>query len=383
MARHAVLCYFINVDWYFDLHWLSRARHAQENGFSVHIITTFTNKKLKKKLDELGFTTHHISLNRKSVNPFKLLHTFIQAREIISRIKPDILHCITIKPNILGGFIARELGIPVIFSITGSGLAFSSSSYKMKALRTAIKYLYRISHKKNNSISVFEHHHDQNLFVQAGICSTSNSLVIPGAGIDLKKFTFSHLPNNQTYKILFASRMLWDKGIQYAIAASNKLKAKGYDVKLEVAGILDSDAQTAISIDQINQWHNKGEIHWLGQINDIESLLKSADLVILPTYYGEGIPRILIEASATGRPCITTDTGGCTDIVINNETGFIIPQHNVEALAEKIETLIKSPDLSKKFSFAARKHSEIVFDEVSILKNTLNLYFKILNPSYI
>ena len=107
-----------------------------------------------------------------------------------------------------------------------------------------------------------------------------------------------------------------------------------------------------------------------------------AHVVVLPTYYGEGLPKVLLEAAACGKPLVATRTRGCTDIVRDGQNGLLIPPKNPHALAEALVTLLRDGALRVRMGARGR---EIVVNEFTvqkIAKETLEVYRRLLvNPS--
>ena len=134
-------------------------------------------------------------------------------------------------------------------------------------------------------------------------------------------------------QLLFAARLLKGKGLYELVEAVSRLRKKGIKVSLNVAGIIDDDSKETISVEVLENWHQQNKIKWLGQVNQgMAEVIAQNDVIVLPTRYGEGLPRILIEANACHRPVITTDIGGCRDFVIDGENGLIVETCDHQAL---------------------------------------------------
>lgn len=372
------LLYIINVDWYFLLHWLERANAAKADGWDVHLATRFTDEKNRSKLVNLGITCHFIPFSRKSLNPFNELKTILSLKKIVKAVNPDLVHCITIKPNLYGGLITQSLHIPTIKSITGLGAVFSSKKIRFRSIRRLIIYLYRRVGSENGGRLIFENEEDLQTFKKYRIAPNENMILIRGSGVSLEMFPYQTLPGSPPFKILFAARLLKDKGLQDLVEAVKLLKSKMLDITLGVAGIIDNDAVSRISEKQLLKWSEEGAIEWLGEKSNMGELLSKYNIIALPTRYGEGVPRILLEAAAVGRPLIATDTRGCRDIVIDNVTGFLVPTGNVLALAEAIEKLCLNNELCSQFGLAAHNRVKSMFLEHHVIARTLFVYNEIL-----
>jgi len=102
------LCYFINSDWYFDLHWIDRAIASRDAGYEIHIISHFIDDNIINKFKTFGFICHNVTLDAQSFNALVFFRTYHDVQKIIKNIKPDLLHCITIKPCLIGGVLAKK-----------------------------------------------------------------------------------------------------------------------------------------------------------------------------------------------------------------------------------------------------------------------------------
>lgn len=369
-----ILVYCINVDWYFALHWLDRAKAAQEAGFTVHVVTNFTKPELKRQFESHGFICHFLQISRKSLSPFVELKVLADFWGQIRKLRPDLVHCVTIKPNIYGGLVCRMLRVPYIMSITGRGGVFSGTGGRNRMVRLLVKSLYKIVGKSPVAGFIFENEDDLDFFVGNKITSSDNGRVIKGAGVDVDTYKFASPPTNQPPIIFFAARLLKWKGLDDLVSAARILRQKGVEFVLQVAGIIDSDCLDAVPERQLVAWHEEGILHWLGQRQDMNLLLAQSDMVALPTTYGEGVPRILIEAASTGRPLVATDVAGCRDIVIDGFNGLLVPSHNPPLLAEALKKLIESKQLCQEYGKNGCRLVEQEFDQRIVIRKHLEVY---------
>ncbi|EMK6669021.1 glycosyltransferase family 4 protein [Vibrio fluvialis] len=371
-----VVVFVINVDWYFDLHWMERAEYFKTLGYTVHIISNFNDEIIKSKLLTKGYHCHHLVVRRKSVNLFNELLSVNQLRTLLKVINPDLIHSITIKPNVYSGLLNKIFSNkPIIYSITGLGAVFSSSSFKFVILRRIITALYRFISIRQSHF-VFENSEDFELFKSLGILKYSNGTVIKGAGIDLNRFKPSAPPKNGS--ILFAARLLQDKGLGCLVEAQKLLKQRGCDFSLNVAGIIDNDVSSAIPLSQIEAWTKNGDINWLGNVKDMPNLISQNDVVCLPTTYGEGVPRILIEAASCQRPIIATDVPGCREIVSHGVNGYLVVPKDAVILAHFLQDLLEDKNKLITFGANGRKKVEQEFSQEIVFEKTLQIYQSLL-----
>jgi len=371
------LCLIINADWYFKLHWLERALLFQEQ-FKIKIISNFEDYQFKKSLIDMGFEVYDIPLSRRGISIIKEINLFYQLYRLISKISPDIVHNVTIKPNIYAGIIAKIKRIPCVGTITGLGEVFDQRKFIYKVLRPLVKFAYMFAYKSEISGLVFEN--DQNLekFRKNKIISTFNSLRVKGAGVDINKYNIVPAPSTPPNIILFASRLLREKGLEELIMSINRLRQKGHEIVLNVAGIFDN-SKGAISPKEINLWHKNGDINWIGTRDDMHEIIKQSNIICLPTTYGEGLPRILIEGAACGRALVASNVVGCNDLIRHNENGLLFDPSNMLTLDEALEKLILDIEFRKRLGERARKDIEDGYSVESIANEFLSFYKKVAN----
>lgn len=371
-----VVAIFINVDWYFKLHWLDRANFFKAQGYEVHIVANFSDAVFFDELISHGFCCHETSLQRRSLLPFHEISSFIELFKIIKKINPSIIHCVTIKPNIYVGLLNRFLfNHNIIYSVTGLGVVFSSNRFKFRLLKCLVTFLYKMI-STSKSAFVFENTDDFKIFENINILK-NNGFIIKGAGVDLQRYAVSPLPNNR--HVLFAARLLEEKGLRLLIDARKKLSQEDILFEIKVAGIIDNKADSAVPLKDIEQWHENGDITWLGTIHEMPELISSCDIVCLPTSYGEGVPRILIEAAACQRGIITTNIGGCRELIEHDISGLLVSP-NVDSLSISLKRMLGDTSLLASCAKEARNVVEAEFSQEIVFNQFLDLY-KLFNKS--
>jgi glycosyltransferase involved in cell wall biosynthesis len=308
------------------------------------------------------------------MNPLKDMRSFLQIHAALMGVRPDIVHCITVKPNLYGGLASRLLGLKTILNVTGLGLAFSGKTSRTFISRQLIKQLYRLAANHPSCRIVFENPDDRAVFVRLGIGLPEHHIVIPGSGVDIDLFAYSPEAAAEEPVILFAGRLLWDKGLGDVVTAADLLRKQGHRFRLHVAGIVDTRSQNSIPLAQVRTWHEQSRINWLGERHDMPNVLAEANIVVLPTCYGEGVPRVLIEAAAVGRAIVATDVSGCRDIVRHEENGLLVEPGKPEQLARALERLLGDQRLRREFGLRGRRLVEEVFDQHRVIKRKLSLY---------
>ncbi|GAM56247.1 UDP-N-acetylgalactosaminyltransferase [Vibrio ishigakensis] len=268
MQKH--LAIIINVDWYFNLHWYNRAKAAKEKGYRVSIITSFTAPRLKLQWESEGYDCYDIKISRSGILIFEEVASIYHLYKIIKKIKPDLVHSVTIKPNIYTGLISKALKIPCVKSITGLGVVFSNNSYKFRAIKTVIVLLYKYIGRTNQGPFLFENSEDKLLFQRNGIGRSDQLIQVNGAGVDTNKYqSRKEILTEPQITVLFAARLLKDKGLDTLISSINHCRQIGMDIRLIVAGIFDLESNNAYSQDEVEYLSQKHDFNWVGTIEDM------------------------------------------------------------------------------------------------------------------
>jgi glycosyltransferase involved in cell wall biosynthesis len=370
------ILFIVNVDWFFVSHRLAIANAAISQGYEVHIATSVTNK-----LDLLiknGLIVHDLNLTRGRAN-FSFLSELRNFHSIIKAINPDLVHLVTIKPVLLGGLAARIIGVPAVVSaVSGLGIVFSSKKLKYKFLRRFLYPFYRLALKHNNQKIIFQNENDLSSLTRLKIVSPKKSVIIQGSGVDLNVFKYVPEPNGVPV-ISFAARLLIDKGVEVFVEASEILKKRKISAHFWLIGEPDLGNINSVSIKQLKEWQSRGLVDWLGYREDIPYLFSKSNIVTLPSFYGEGLPKVLLEAAASGRPVITTDHPGCRDAVEVNKTGLLIPPRNPVGLADAICILLGESSQRIEMGANGRKMAEEKFDVNKVVAKHISIYKDLMN----
>jgi len=368
-----VILIVVNEPWFFISHRLPIARAASENGYDVHIATR--NGVDVEKIKSEGFEFHEIPFSRSSMNLLEELRSVVKLYRLYADIRPSLVHHVTIKPVLYGSLVARLSGVPrVINAISGLGHVFTDDGFSASIRRLLIGYAYRFLLRKNNQYHViFQNPDDRRTINRLAKLKDENVTMIPGSGVDLG--VYSQLPEPVGVPVVvLAARMLWDKGIGEFVKAAEILTGRGVEVNFILAGDVDEGNPRSISKDVLLEWSKRENIQWLGYQSDIPLLYAKANIICLPSYYGEGVPKSLIEAAACGRAIVTTNEPGCREIVQDGVNGILVESKNPVELAESIEELIMSPALRNKMGLAGRKLVEDRFSLDLVVNRTLNVY---------
>jgi glycosyltransferase involved in cell wall biosynthesis len=218
---------------------------------------------------------------------------------------------------------------------------------------------------------------DRDLLVGAGRAARESVRLIRGSGVNTDLFRPAARAAGRELRVLLATRLLWDKGVGEFIAAARSLKCAGVAADFLIAGASDPGNPSAVPEEQILRWSEEGVVRALGHVEDMPGLLAAVDLVVLPSYR-EGVPRILIEAAASGLPIVTTDVPGCREIVEHEVNGLRVPARDAQSLAAAMRRLIEDPDKRVRFGRTGRRKVLAEFDERNVIASTLKVYDELL-----
>jgi len=363
----------INTAWNIYNFRLNLARKLKDEGYEVICIAPYDAHYTTKITDEFLF--YSIPFDSKGINPFKDLQSMKALWKLYRLVKPDIVLNFTIKPNIYSTYIAKLFGIQVINTVTGLGTLF----IKPSLITSFAQVLYKIAFCFTYKI-FFQNKDDYNLFVEKKLVSSKKCLVIPGSGVDLQRF-YSGIKKKEdgVIRFILVARMLKDKGVFEFIEASRRLKECYPRIKFFLLGPLGIDNRTAITDTEMMHFVKEGYIEYLGNSDDVSSILREMDCVVLPSYR-EGIPRSLLEAAAMSKPIITTNVVGCKEVVDHGINGFLCEPKNVDSLYNAIEKmLLLSPEERFQMGKKGREKMEIFFDESIVIKVYLDAIQEALN----
>lgn len=369
------LMFVVNTDKSFMSHRLPIALASLRKGFEVHIATGLTNT--KDEMQALGLVVHPLNLNRRSTDIFSNGRIFFQLFSIFMRVRPDVVHLVTIKPVLLGGLAARFAGVRcVVAAISGLGFVFLSRGAIAFLRRWLVVAMYRLALGQKNMKVVFQNEDDQKKIIGLTQLSRSRTILIRGSGVDLNVYSASPLPDGVPV-VMMASRLLTDKGVCEFIEAARLLQNRGTSARFVLVGNPDPGNPATIVYGELNKWVSEGVIEHWGQRDDMNYVLPLSHIVVLPSYM-EGLPKVLIEAAACGRPVITTNVPGCRDAVVANKTGVLVPSHDSVAIANTIDMLLANRALCEEMGRAGRVMAENSFDINSVIKQHLHIYDELL-----
>ncbi|MGE4545757.1 MAG: glycosyltransferase family 4 protein [Pedobacter sp.] len=307
----------------------------------------------------LGVRYLGVKLDRIGMNPFSELKLILELKDNFKRESPDLIITYGIKMAFYGSMAATLAGVKKIFPIiNGRGALFQMRGAKSSVVKTIIFPLMKIVFKRCNII-FFQNYDDFALFSRLKLINDCKCKVVNGSGVNLEKFSEVDMPSHPVF--LLVSRLIWAKGIKEYIDAAIIVKRKFSEARFLLLGPFD-EAISAMKEKDLEKYIKQGTIEYKGVSQNVHKYYNLCTCYVLPSFYGEGVPRTILEAMATGRPIITTDTPGCKETVNNYINGFLVPPKDAEILAEKMCWMIENPEKAKIMGHESRKYCEKKFD---------------------
>lgn len=371
MRGKTKLLYLVTEDWYFWSHRLPLARAARDRGYDVVIATRVGE--CRERIESEGFRLLDIRLRRRSRNPVQEILAIAEIAAIYRRERPDLVHHVAVKPVLYGSLAARWTGVPrVINALAGMGYLFTSSHRRARLLQSMLEPAFRAALAVPGNRVILQNPDDARLLVERELIRREQVALIRGSGVDTRHF--SPRPEQEgSPLVVLASRMLWDKGVKEFVEAARILRKEGAAARFALVGDGDPDNPASIPTSTLKDWERRGDVEWWGFRGDMPDVFQQAHIVILPSYR-EGLPKVLLEAAACGRPIVATDTPGCREIVRDGVNGFLVPVRDPLSLARAVKRLIDSKELRQQMGGEGRR---IVLDEFSqerVVWQTMALY---------
>lgn len=364
---------FANTDWYLWNFRRSLALALRDAGHDVLLLSP--DGPYGARFRSLGLRWQSVPMDRSSLNPLREAMLMLRLVRMLRRERPDIVHGFTIKSAVYGSLASRIAGVSGrVNAVAGMGYVFTSDSTRARMLRPFVRMLLRLALGGCKARLILQNPDDVALFKRARLVEPANVRLIPGSGVDTTRF----VPNDgrvarDRVRVLLPARLLWDKGLAEYAEAARLLRARGVPVDMLLAGEPDLGNPAALPLARVHAWADQGLLQWLGHVDDMPELLRSVDVVVLPSYR-EGLPKVLIEAAASGCTLVTTDVPGCREVVEHEVDGLRVQVKDGVALADAIERLAKDADLRMILARAARAKAIAQFDDRVVIAKTFAVY---------
>jgi len=334
-------------------------RHLQAQGYEVVAVVPSSER---DKQDVHGPRILYVPMERKSVNPFRDMMLFFSLVKVFRQEKPQYAFLYTIKPNIYGTLAAKLCGVRSSMMMAGLGFAFANNSLQSRIARS----MYRIALKFSEHLFLLNEG-DVKTVKDLGMCRSDKiTLLKSGEGVNLQRFEF-HDNRSERVRFLFVGRLLREKGVLDFVEAAKEVKRKYPEIMFQIAGLPDTDSYGNLTSEEMAMVTASDVVDYLGRVDMVEKLKESGQVMVIPSYYSEGLNRSLMEGCATGKPIITTNHPGCREMVIDGKNGFLVPVRQPHALAEAmLRYMSLSDDERQQMSQESRRLAESRFDVRSV-----------------
>jgi glycosyltransferase involved in cell wall biosynthesis len=292
------------------------------------------------------------------------IKSIFELRAILKEIdRKTIVHSFDSKPSLFLPIASIGLKhIKVSRTITGLSRIFSERSFKNNILIGIYEILQNLV-KSRVDFTIFQNSDDFGYFLKKKLSLVNKAVIVKSSGIDLENFStnvdtkrieelYKELSIDKVQKVfILIGRMIKYKGILNYLKSAKLCYEEGYRYKFLLVGQLDTDK--SVKQEEIDEYSDY--VSYLGRREDIKELLAISDIFVLPTYYREGVPRVLLEASAMGLGLITTDMPGCRDVVIDDYNGKLVEIENSKDLCSKMIYMAEDEERLEKYQEKAKE----------------------------
>jgi glycosyltransferase involved in cell wall biosynthesis len=329
-----------------------------------------------------GFRYLGYTMSR-GVNPLLDLYAVWQLVRIFRAERPHVVHTFDTKPCVWGRLAARLAGVPVVVgTLPGLGSLYVGQTRKVRLLRLAYQALQTLACRLSDA-TTFQNEEDAREFERRLVVPRGRGLVIPGSGVQTDLFMprdrqtmrsrRADLGLSETAVVaVMVSRILRSKGVLDFAAAGLKTRGENAAIRFVLVGREDPDSLDALTAAELQLL--RASITWLGHRDDVREILALADIFVFPSFYREGVPRALLEASAAGLPLVVADVPGSRDVVEDGVNGFLVGPHDPDAIAQAVLRLAGSAELRRRFGERSRERAVSRFDLSVIARRTESLY---------
>ncbi len=367
-----------NTDWYLFNFRRDLARAAVTAGHTVSLVCP--GGPYAERLQGEGFEVRTYTVPGDSFSLAGNRRSLAEITAAYRELSPDLVHLHTPICVLLGSLAGSKLQVPYrVAALTGLGHVFTSESLKARMVRPGLRHVFRRELARPGTAVIFQNESDRAELVQARVVEASRTHLVRGSGVDIDRFRprseeeSASRTSDGPLRILFASRLLREKGIEELVAAFQAVRAEHPDAELWIAGEPYRPNPTSLNDSEVAALGQIPGVRVLGQVEDMPGLLAQVDIVALPSWR-EGTPKILLEAAACGLPIVATDIPGCQGVVEAGESGFLVPVRDVDALSQALKALVTDPERRLAFGRRGREIVERGFSTTEVNRATLAVY---------
>jgi glycosyltransferase involved in cell wall biosynthesis len=365
------ILYLATEGWFFASHFMPMARTARELGFDV-VIATRLGDKANRFIAE-RFRPIPMNSKRGSSGLLEALRSVMRTYRIVRDEQPDVVHCIALRPVVLGGLAAKLAGARrLVLAPTGLGYLWMTDGIFVRVLRALTRRAVGSWLNGPDTRYLFENRDDPREF---GLDPNGNNVfIVGGAGVAPEDFPYVPEPPAPPVKVAVVSRMIAPKGIAEAVEAVRQARTAGAPVELDLFGEPDAANPLSIPSEILREWARQPGIRWHGRTEDVAQVWREHHIALFVSTYREGLPRTIVEAAAAGRPIIACAIPGCRDLVRDGQEGILIDPGDTAAAARAIARLAADAALRQKMGRDANRRFLDGFTESAVTGVVARLY---------
>jgi glycosyltransferase involved in cell wall biosynthesis len=382
MKDKATILFVVNDPRFFVTHRLALAKGVREAGYDVRVAAPLRYyESAVHTIRGAGFILYNVPIDRQGLNPLRDVAAFFSLVRLYQRVRPDLVHHVTVKPILYGSLAARMTNVPaVVNAVSGMGRLFATNSLASRARASLMRWIYKASLSRSNIRTIFQNEEDRSTFLRAGIVREDTSDIINGSGTELHLFNPHGEPDTPPI-VLMPARLLRQKGVREFVDAARQIKSEGINARFAVVGDAAGN-RDALSPRELESIRDEAIVELWGWSEDIPAAMRRASIICLPSYH-EGLPKALIDACAAARAIVATDVPGCRAVVSPGLNGLLVPPRNAQALAVAIRDLLLDRERRARMGAEGRSIAVERFGIAAIIQGTLRVYnqFTQNNPS--
>lgn len=357
----AVILY--NTSWYVFLLRRNLIKALQQHGWTITVVAPVDA--YTERVKKLGVEFYPLSIDGSGKNVLTEAKTLLELYKALRVLQPDVVLSFTVKCNLYAGLCRRFVHFRQIANVSGLGEGFERPGLLASGLRT----MYSVALRHTDQI-FFQNPDDLKACLRQRMVPQRNARLVPGSGVDLSLFLASTQRMGSHRTFLIFGRLLPKKGFYHYLYAATALKERWGDrASFLVMGAADPKRPESMELlAAIKEAHHKGALTYLEPRDEVLPVLQSADVVVLPSTYNEGIPRSLLEALGCGKPIITTNWKGCREVVKEGSNGHLVEPDDRLSLQDALEKMLEYSDEKLiAMGSASRQLAEERFDERKVI----------------
>jgi len=316
------------------------------------------------------------------VTPVRDLYALWQLVRIFRVERPAVVHTFDTKPAVWGRLAAKFARVPVVIgTLPGLGSLYATPDWRGRLARLAYQPLQMLVCRWAD-LTTFQNEDDAREFVRRGVVPSSRAVVISGSGVRTDVFTpmdsadaarrRSELGLEGKIVVAMISRILRSKGVLDFASASRTARAANPVVHFLLVGQEDAESMDALTAAELEDVRDS--VSWLGPRDDVRDILGVADIFVFPSFYREGVPRVLLEAASMGLPLVAADVPGSRDVVKDGVNGFLVGPRDPDAIADAVLRLAAAPELRRRLGEKSRELAVARFDLSVVAERTQSVY---------